>query len=126
MLQLPYQCRTTHSARSLLLLLPSRRVAVTAAAAAAAAARLPIPCCCCCCCCQWLAPEKLRGCGAILLNSSGQRFVDELTTRDKVTDAIMQQVRTYAAAVHWVSAASAFDSMHAAVGCHSVMWLTLL
>lgn len=42
---------------------------------------------------QWLAPEKLRGCGAILLNSSGQRFVDELTTRDKVTDALMQQVR---------------------------------
>lgn len=41
---------------------------------------------------QWLAPEKLRGCGAILLNSSGQRFVDELTTRDKVTEAIMKQV----------------------------------
>jgi hypothetical protein len=41
---------------------------------------------------QWLAPEKLRGCGAILVNSKGQRFVDELTTRDKVTDAIMKQV----------------------------------
>jgi hypothetical protein len=23
---------------------------------------------------QWLAPEKLRGCGAILLNSLGQGF----------------------------------------------------
>lgn len=45
-----------------------------------------------CMCCQWLAPEKLRGCGAILLNSSGQRFVDELNTRDKVTEAIMEQV----------------------------------
>ena len=41
---------------------------------------------------QWLAPEKLRGCGAILVNSKGQRFVDELTTRDKVTEAIMKQV----------------------------------
>jgi cleavage and polyadenylation specificity factor subunit 2 len=41
---------------------------------------------------QWLAPEKLRGCGALLLNSSGQRFVDELSTRDKVADALMQQV----------------------------------
>jgi succinate dehydrogenase/fumarate reductase flavoprotein subunit len=40
---------------------------------------------------QCLAPEKLRGCGAILLNSSGQRFVDELTTRDKVTAALMEQ-----------------------------------
>uniref|UniRef100_A0A383VWI0 fumarate reductase (NADH) n=1 Tax=Tetradesmus obliquus TaxID=3088 RepID=A0A383VWI0_TETOB len=40
---------------------------------------------------KWLAPEKLRGCGAILLNSSGRRFVDELTTRDKVTGALMGQ-----------------------------------
>lgn len=32
---------------------------------------------------QFLAPEKLRGVGGILLNSSGRRFVDELTTRDK-------------------------------------------
>lgn len=40
---------------------------------------------------QWLAPEKLRGCGAILLNKQGARFVDELTTRDKVTAAIMEQ-----------------------------------
>jgi hypothetical protein len=45
------------------------------------------------CTLQWLAPEKLRGCGAILVNSSGKRFVDELTTRDKVTAAIMKQVR---------------------------------
>lgn len=40
---------------------------------------------------QWLAPEKLRGCGAILLNKQGSRFVDELTTRDKVTAAVMEQ-----------------------------------
>jgi aspartate oxidase len=57
---------------------------VAAAVAAATAAALAVA--------QWLAPEKLRGCGAILLNSSGRRFVDELTTRDKVTAAIMQQV----------------------------------
>lgn len=38
-----------------------------------------------------MAPEKLRGCGAILLNSGGSRFVDELTTRDKVTAALMLQ-----------------------------------
>lgn len=37
---------------------------------------------------QWLAPEKLRGCGALLLSPSGHRFVDELTTRDKVAAAI--------------------------------------
>lgn len=48
---------------------------------------------------QWLAPEKLRGCGAILINSSGKRFVDELTTRDKVADAIMKQVRCAVLAV---------------------------
>lgn len=34
---------------------------------------------------QFLAPEKLRGVGGILLNAEGRRFVDELTTRDKVT-----------------------------------------
>ena len=33
---------------------------------------------------QFLAPEKLRGVGGILLNAQGRRFVDELTTRDKV------------------------------------------
>eukprot|EP00775_Hariotina_reticulata_P006888 gene6888-7104_t len=40
---------------------------------------------------KWLAPEKLRGCGAVLLNAEGARFVDELTTRDKATAAIMKQ-----------------------------------
>lgn len=37
---------------------------------------------------KWLAPEKLRGCGAVLLSPAGHRFVDELTTRDKVSAAI--------------------------------------
>jgi succinate dehydrogenase/fumarate reductase flavoprotein subunit len=46
---------------------------------------------------QWLAPEELRGCGAILLNSSGQRFVDKLTTRDKVTAALIASAAAAAA-----------------------------
>jgi hypothetical protein len=40
---------------------------------------------------QFLAPEKLRGCGAVLLGADGRRFVDELTTRDVVAAAIKQQ-----------------------------------
>eukprot|EP00887_Chlorella_sp_A99_P002099 scaffold21.g2099.t1 len=38
---------------------------------------------------KFLAPEKLRGVGAVLLNPSGRRFVDELTTRDRVSKAIL-------------------------------------
>jgi len=34
---------------------------------------------------KFLAPEALRGSGAILLNSKGQRFVNELGWRDTVT-----------------------------------------
>lgn len=37
---------------------------------------------------KFLAPEALRGSGAILVNDKGKRFVDELGTRDKVTAAI--------------------------------------
>lgn len=40
---------------------------------------------------KFLAPEKLRGNGGILLNSQGRRFVNELDTRDKVSHAILQQ-----------------------------------
>jgi flavocytochrome c len=38
---------------------------------------------------KFLAPEKLRGVGGILLNSKGQRFVNELSTRDVVSSAIL-------------------------------------
>lgn len=38
---------------------------------------------------QFLAPEKLRGCGALLLDAGGRRFVDELATRDRVAAALM-------------------------------------
>jgi len=39
---------------------------------------------------KFLAPEALRGYGGILLNSQGQRFVNELTTRDLVSEAIFK------------------------------------
>lgn len=40
---------------------------------------------------QFLAPEKLRGVGGVLINSLGRRFVNELTTRDAVVGAMMRQ-----------------------------------
>jgi len=39
---------------------------------------------------KFLAPEALRGYGGILLNSAGQRFVNELSTRDFVSEAIFK------------------------------------
>jgi flavocytochrome c len=39
---------------------------------------------------KFLAPEALRGYGGILLNSDGQRFVNELSTRDVVSEAIFK------------------------------------
>lgn len=38
-----------------------------------------------------LVSESLRGDGAILVNKEGQRFIDELETRDTVSDAINKQ-----------------------------------
>lgn len=38
---------------------------------------------------KFLAPEALRAYGGILFNAHGNRFVDELTTRDKLTEAIL-------------------------------------
>ncbi|GBG64579.1 hypothetical protein CBR_g45637 [Chara braunii] len=40
---------------------------------------------------KFLAPESLRGCGGILLNQKGERFVNELTTWDAATKAIMTE-----------------------------------
>ncbi|ETL96808.1 hypothetical protein L917_05789 [Phytophthora nicotianae] len=40
---------------------------------------------------RFLAPEAIRGSGAVLLNTNGKRFVDELTTRDKASTAILGQ-----------------------------------
>ncbi|EFJ49944.1 hypothetical protein VOLCADRAFT_116982 [Volvox carteri f. nagariensis] len=39
---------------------------------------------------KFLAPEKLRGVGALLLDSQANRFVDELARRDVVAAAMMQ------------------------------------
>ena len=33
---------------------------------------------------KFLAPEALRGCGGVLVNERGERFVNELSTRDAV------------------------------------------
>mmetsp|Transcript_3346 Transcript_3346/g.4711 ORF Transcript_3346/g.4711 Transcript_3346/m.4711 type:complete len:621 (+) Transcript_3346:298-2160(+) len=38
---------------------------------------------------KFLAPEAMRGCGGILLNSQGQRFCNELGRRDFVTEQIL-------------------------------------
>lgn len=40
---------------------------------------------------KFLAPEAIRGSGALLLNVEGKRFVNELTTRDRVSEAILAQ-----------------------------------
>ncbi|KAJ0400146.1 hypothetical protein ATCC90586_007228 [Pythium insidiosum] len=40
---------------------------------------------------KFLAPEAIRGSGALLFNSSGKRFVNELSTRDVVSQAILAQ-----------------------------------
>ncbi len=44
---------------------------------------------------KFLAPEALRGCGAILLNPEGKRFVNELGRRDHVTQSIFQNCKQY-------------------------------
>lgn len=41
---------------------------------------------------KFLISESVRGEGAILLNSKGERFVDELLPRDVVTKAILQEM----------------------------------
>jgi len=40
---------------------------------------------------KFLAPEKLRGVGGVLLNKDGKRFVNELARRDHVTDHMLKQ-----------------------------------
>jgi flavocytochrome c len=44
---------------------------------------------------KFLAPEALRGYGGILLNAEGQRFVNELSTRDFVSEAIFKNCSNY-------------------------------
>jgi len=55
-----------------------------------------------------LAAEKLRGVGGLLFNEAGERFVNELTTRDVVADAVMRQRNKHAFLVLDDAAAAAF------------------
>ncbi|WP_029910332.1 flavocytochrome c [Pelobacter seleniigenes] len=43
-----------------------------------------------------LISETVRGVGAIMVNTDGKRFVNELTTRDRASDAILKQKEGYA------------------------------
>lgn len=44
---------------------------------------------------KFLAPEALRGCGAILLDSNGKRFANELGRRDYLTGQILKHCRPF-------------------------------
>ena len=44
---------------------------------------------------KFLAPEALRGCGALLLDAEGNRFVNELGRRNYVTDTIFKHGKPY-------------------------------
>ena len=41
---------------------------------------------------KFLAPEKLRGVGGVLLSPEGRRYVNELATRDVVTEKTLRWV----------------------------------
>ncbi|MDO6639285.1 flavocytochrome c [Shewanella sp. 5_MG-2023] len=43
-----------------------------------------------------LISETVRGVGAIMVNTDGNRFINELTTRDRASDAILKQKDQYA------------------------------
>ncbi|MBQ9742646.1 MAG: L-aspartate oxidase [Ruminococcus sp.] len=52
---------------------------------------------------EFLISESVRGEGAILLNSKGERFVDELQPRDVVTNAIHEEMKKEGTAHVWLS-----------------------
>ncbi len=52
---------------------------------------------------EFLISESVRGEGAILLNSSGERFVDELLPRDVVANAIMEEMKKEGSKFVWLS-----------------------
>jgi len=49
---------------------------------------------------KFLAPEAIRGCGAILLNAEGKRFVNELGRRDHVTAKMVEHCKPYKVGVN--------------------------
>lgn len=54
---------------------------------------------------EFLISESVRGEGAVLLNSKGERFVNELLPRDIVVDAIFQQMKYENSEHVWLSLA---------------------
>lgn len=54
---------------------------------------------------KFLISESVRGEGAILLNSKGERFVDELLPRDVVTQAILREMKKEGTKHVWLSLA---------------------
>ena len=52
---------------------------------------------------EFLISESVRGEGAILLNSKGERFVDELLPRDVVAAAIFEEMKKEGTAHVWLS-----------------------
>ena len=54
----------------------------------------------------FLISESVRGEGAILLNSNGERFVDELLPRDVVTEAIYREMKREGTKHVWLSLAA--------------------
>ena len=52
---------------------------------------------------QFLISESVRGEGAILLNSKGERFVNELLPRDVVTNAIYEEMKKEGSEHVWLS-----------------------
>ena len=54
---------------------------------------------------EFLISESVRGEGAILLNSKGERFTNELLPRDVVTKAIFEEMKKEAAEHVWLSLA---------------------
>ncbi len=54
---------------------------------------------------EFLISESVRGEGAILLNSKGERFVDELLPRDVVANAIIEEMKKEESEHVWLSLA---------------------
>lgn len=52
---------------------------------------------------EFLISESVRGEGALLLNSKGKRFVDELLPRDVVADAIFKEMKKEGSEYVWLS-----------------------
>jgi len=55
---------------------------------------------------RFLISESVRGEGAVLLNSKGERFVDELQPRDVVANAIFAEMKKEGTAHVWLSLAA--------------------